>query len=76
MNHGKNLVIVESPAKAKTIESYLGKDYLVKSSYGHVRDLSEKGLSVDIENNFTPIYIIPEDKKKVISELKKTIKTS
>jgi DNA topoisomerase-1 len=70
----KNLVIVESPAKAKTIESYLGKDYLVKSSYGHVRDLSEKGLSVDIENNFTPIYIIPEDKKKVISELKKLSK--
>ncbi|MCX7744592.1 MAG: type I DNA topoisomerase [Flavobacteriales bacterium] len=70
----KNLVIVESPAKAKTIESYLGKDYLVMSSYGHVRDLSEKGLSVDIENNFTPIYIIPEDKKKIISELKKLSK--
>jgi DNA topoisomerase-1 len=70
----KNLVIVESPAKAKTIESYLGKDYLVKSSYGHVRDLSEKGLSVDIENNFAPQYIIPEDKKKIISELKKLSK--
>ncbi len=70
----KNLVIVESPAKAKTIESYLGKDYLVKSSYGHVRDLSEKGLSIDIENNFAPQYIIPEDKKKIIAELKKLSK--
>lgn len=70
----KNLVIVESPAKAKTIESYLGKDFLVKSSYGHVRDLSEKGLSVDIENNFAPLYVVPEDKKKVIVELKKLSK--
>lgn len=70
----KNLVIVESPAKAKTIEGYLGNDFLVKSSYGHVRDLSEKGLSIDIENNFTPQYEVPDDKKKVITELKKLAK--
>jgi len=70
----KNLVIVESPAKAKTIEGYLGKDFLVKSSYGHVRDLSEKGLSINIDNDFEPVYEVPEDKKKVISELKKLAK--
>ncbi|MCS6982225.1 MAG: type I DNA topoisomerase [Flavobacteriales bacterium] len=69
----KNLVIVESPAKAKTIESFLGKDFVVKSSFGHVRDLSEKGLSVEIENNFRPIYEISPDKKKVIEELKKQV---
>ncbi len=67
----KNLVIVESPAKAKTIEGYLGSDYTVKSSFGHVRDLSEKGISIDIKNGFTPVYEVPEDKQKVISELKK-----
>lgn len=66
-----NLVIVESPAKAKTIEGYLGKDYVVKSSYGHVRDLPTKGLSVDLENNFKPEYQVLSDKKKVIAELKK-----
>ncbi len=70
----KNLVIVESPAKAKTIESYLGKDFLVTSSYGHIRDLEKKNKGVDIENNFTPIYKIPEDKKKVVNELKKLSK--
>jgi DNA topoisomerase-1 len=70
----RNLVIVESPAKAKTIESYLGKDFTVKSSYGHVRDLSEKGISIDIENNFAPEYVVPEEKKKVINELKKLSK--
>jgi DNA topoisomerase-1 len=69
----KNLVIVESPAKAKTIEKYLGSDYRVKSSFGHIRDLPKKGISVDIENNFTPKYEVPPDKKKVISELKKSI---
>jgi DNA topoisomerase-1 len=58
----KNLVIVGSPAKAKTIESYLGKDFLVTSSYGHIRDLEKKNKGVDIENDFTPIYKIPEDK--------------
>jgi DNA topoisomerase-1 len=55
----KNLVIVESPAKAKTIEGYLGKDYVVKSSFGHVRDLPKKGLSIDLENNFYPIMRCP-----------------
>ncbi|MCZ2443543.1 MAG: type I DNA topoisomerase [Flavobacteriales bacterium] len=72
----KNLVIVESPAKAKTIENYLGKDYVVKSSFGHVRDLSEKGLSVDIANHFAPEYVIPSEKKKVIAELKKLAKSA
>ncbi len=69
----KNLVIVESPAKAKTIERYLGSDYTVKSSFGHIRDLPKKGLSVDIENDFTPEYEIPADKKKIVAELKKSI---
>lgn len=72
----KTLVIVESPAKAKTIEKFLGSDYIVKSSVGHIRDLPKKGMSIDIENNFTPLYEINEDKKKVVSELKKIVKTS
>ncbi len=67
----KNLVIVESPAKAKTIEQYLGKDYEVKSSFGHIRDLPKKGLNIDIEHGFKPTYDISEDKKKIVSELKK-----
>ena len=71
---GKNLVIVESPAKAKTIEGYLGKDFIVKSSFGHVRDLASKGLAIDIENNFTPEYEVSSDKKNVVSELKKLAK--
>lgn len=66
----KNLVIVESPAKAKTIEGFLGKDFIVKSSYGHVRDLSEKGISVEIDKGFLPRYEVSADKKKVIAELK------
>ena len=70
----QNLVIVESPAKAKTIEKYLGKDFIVKSSFGHIRDLPSKGLSIDKENNFEPTYEIPSDKKKVVSELKKLAK--
>lgn len=70
----KNLVIVESPAKAKTIEGYLGKDFLVKSSLGHIRDLAEKDLSVDTENNYEPNYVVPADKKAVVSELKKLAK--
>jgi len=70
----KNLVIVESPAKAKTIENYLGKDFIVKSSYGHVRDLASKGLAIDVENNFKPDYAVSADKKQVIAELKKIIK--
>jgi DNA topoisomerase-1 len=70
----KNLVIVESPAKAKTIEGYLGKDFVVKSSYGHVRDLAKKGLAIDVENNFKPEYAVSADKKSVITELKKLVK--
>lgn len=65
-----NLVIVESPAKAKTIEKFLGKDFLVKSSFGHIRDLDKKEFGVDIENNFKPNYIISSDKKTVVKELK------
>jgi DNA topoisomerase-1 len=72
----KNLVIVESPAKAKTIEKFLGKDYVVKSSFGHIRDLPKKGLNIDIENNFAPHYEVSADKKKVVSELKKLAKGS
>lgn len=72
----KNLVIVESPAKAKTIEGYLGSDYTVKSSYGHVRDLGDKGISIDIANGFAPMYEVSEDKKKVIAELLKLSKTA
>lgn len=70
----KNLVIVESPAKAKTIESYLGKEFLVTSSYGHIRDLEKKNMGIDINNHFRPIYKIPDDKKKIITELKKLVK--
>jgi len=70
----KNLVIVESPAKAKTIGKFLGKDFVVKSSFGHIRDLPKKGMSVDIENNFAPSYEVSSDKKKVVSELKKAAK--
>jgi DNA topoisomerase-1 len=70
----KNLVIVESPAKAKTIEGFLGKDFTVKSSFGHIRDLVKKGFGVDIENNFTPTYEVQPDKEKVIAELKKLSK--
>ena len=69
-----NLVIVESPAKAKTIEKFLGKDFVVKSSFGHIRDLSPKDLSVDIEHDFKPQYEIPADKKKTVTELKKLAK--
>ena len=70
----KNLVIVESPAKAKTIEGFLGKDYLVKSSFGHVRDLSKKDLGIDIEHNFLPLYEVSADKIKIVKELKKLAK--
>lgn len=72
----KNLVIVESPAKAKTIEKYLGKDYSVKSSFGHIRDLPKKGMSIDKENGFEPTYEVSADKKKVITELKKAAKSA
>ena len=66
----RNLVIVESPAKAKTIEKFLGTDYKVTSSYGHIRDLRDHEMSVDIEHGFSPIYVIPDDKKSLVSELK------
>ncbi len=72
----KNLVIVESPAKAKTIEKILGKDFEVKSSFGHIRDLEKDDMGIDIQNNFKPKYIIPEDKEKVVKELKKLVKDS
>ena len=72
----KNLVIVESPAKAKTIEGFLGKEYTVKSSYGHVRDLNKNTLSVDIEKDFEPEYEISDDKKALVAELKKLSKAS
>ena len=66
-----NLVIVESPAKAKTIQKYLGKDFTVKSSFGHIRDLQDKKLSVDVADGFKPEYVVPAAKKKVVAELKK-----
>ncbi|MGM9846992.1 MAG: type I DNA topoisomerase [Muribaculaceae bacterium] len=66
----KNLVIVESPAKAKTIEKFLGKEYKVLSSYGHIRDLKSKSFSIDIKQDFAPIYEIPADKKEIVSNLK------
>ncbi len=68
---GKNLVIVESPGKVGTIQKFLGGDYLVKASIGHIRDLQEKKLSVDVEHGFQPEYVVPADKKKVVSDLKK-----
>ena len=67
----KNLVIVESPTKAKTIGKYLGKQYLVKASLGHVKDLPKKDLSVDVDNDFKPVYEVIEGKKKLIAELKR-----
>ena len=70
----KNLVIVESPAKAKTIEGFLGKDYTVKSSFGHIRDLPSKKLSVDVDNNYEPVYVVPKDKEALVRELKKLSK--
>ena len=72
----KNLVIVESPAKAKTIEKFLGIDYVVKSSYGHIRDLEKSEMGIDIANNFEPQYKISEDKQKLVTELKKAVSKS
>ena len=66
----KNLVIVESPAKAKTIEKFLGKDFKVLSSYGHIRDLKKKEFSIDVDKDFKPHYEIPADKKKLVTQLK------
>lgn len=70
----ENLVIVESPAKAKTIEKFLGNSFTVKSSFGHIRDLSKKNLGIDLKHNFKPDYVISEDKEKVVAELKKLVK--
>lgn len=70
----KKLVIVESPSKAKTIQKYLGNDYIIESSYGHVRDLPKKDISIDIENNFKPKYVVSNDKKEVVKKLKKLAK--
>ena len=67
----ENLVIVESPAKAHTIQNFLGKDYLVKSSFGHIRDLQDNKLSVDVEKGFAPEYVIPADKRRVVADLKR-----
>ncbi|MDF1559982.1 MAG: type I DNA topoisomerase [Bacteroidales bacterium] len=67
----ENLVIVESPAKAKTIEKFLGKDFTVVSSFGHIRDLTKNNLGVEVEKGFNPVYEVPHDKKKVVSELRK-----
>jgi len=72
----ENLVIVESPAKAKTIERFLGKAYTVKSSFGHIRDLAKKNLGIDIEGGFAPQYVVPADKKKVVKELKSLARES
>ncbi len=72
----KNLVIVESPAKGKTIEKYLGKDYSVKASVGHIRDLEKKNLGIDILHGFEPTYVVSEEKKKVVAELKKLAKSA
>lgn len=74
MTEGKNLVIVESPGKIDKIQKALGKEYVVKASIGHIRDLDESGLSIDVENGFAPEYVIPADKKKVVAELKKAVK--
>ena len=71
MKEGQNLVIVESPGKIKKIQSALGSDFIVKASIGHIRDLDESGLSIDIDNGFKPQYVIPADKKKVVADLKK-----
>lgn len=71
MSTPKNLVIVESPAKAKTIEKFLGDDYRVMSSYGHIRDLKKKSFSIDVDNDFSPIYEIPDDKTQLVAELRK-----
>ena len=71
---GKNLVIVESPGKIKKLQEYLGDDYIVKASIGHIRDLDENGLSIDLENGFAPKYVIPANKKRVVEDLKKEAK--
>ena len=76
MKEGKNLVIVESPAKAGTIQKFLGEGFTVKSSFGHIRDLSDSELSINVQENFKPEYVIPADKKKVVADLKKEAKAA
>ena len=71
-----NLVIVESPSKAKTIKKYLGNDFIVKASFGHIRDLQDNRMSIDVEHGFIPEYVIPADKKKVVAELKKDVEAA
>ena len=71
MSTPSNLVIVESPAKAKTIEKFLGSDYKVMSSYGHIRDLKKRNISIDFDKGFAPVYEIPDDKQSVVSELRR-----
>ena len=70
----KNLLIVESPAKAKTIEKILGKDFTVKSSYGHIRDLEKDEMGIDVNNNYQPRYKVPDDKQRVVNDLKQLSK--
>ena len=72
----KNLLIVESPAKAKTIEKFLGKDFKVVSSYGHIRDLEKGNKAIDLKNKYAPTYIVPPDKQKLVTELKKQAKAA
>jgi DNA topoisomerase-1 len=71
-----NLVIVESPAKAKTIEKFLGSGWIVKSSVGHIRDMEKKNMGIDLDNGFTPTYVISPDKKKIVTDLKKSVKAA
>ena len=71
-----NLVIVESPAKARTIQKFLGNDFVVKSSMGHIRDLHDNSLSIDVEHGFKPEYVVPDDKKKIVADLKKAAKAA
>ena len=70
----ENLVIVESPAKAKTIEKFLGEDFIVTASMGHIRDLEKKNFGIDMEHDYKPVYVISPDKKKVVATLKKYAK--
>ena len=72
--NSKSLIIVESPSKIKTLKKFLGNEFIVEASVGHIRDLAKKDLGVDIENNFTPTYIVSEDKTKVVQQLKKAAK--
>ena len=72
----QNLVIVESPAKAKTIEKYLGSAFTVRSSFGHIRDLPERGIGIDVAKNFAPEYVVSDDKKDVVAQLRKLAKTA